>query len=278
MSVTFNPVGILGVGAMGSAFVERFQAAGAQTIVYDVSQAAVDRAVSLGAQAASSPAELAQRSAIVGVMVMNDEQALDCVCGKDGVLEGLAPGKILLLHSTIHPRTTHKVADAASKRNVQVADACITGRPPVVRAGKAVCILGAPDELVPKIEPHLLHIAKVVKHMGPLGSGNAAKIVKNMITASERLVIGEGLRLAEAAGIHYLKMLDLMASAEHEPVIDNWQHAFDASGASSQPLGSAVLFGKDVPLAEELAGDLGVDAPIIRELAAAGRALKNDDR
>lgn len=273
-----NPVGIVGVGAMGSAFVERFQHAGLQTIVFDVAPAALDRAVSQGARPASSPAEVARQSEIVGVMVMNDEQVLDSVCGKDGVLEGMSTGQILLLHSTIHPRTTLKVGESAAERGVQVADACITGRPPVVRAGRAVCILGAPDELVPKIEPHLLHLAKVVMHMGPLGCGNSAKIVKNMITASERLVIGEGLRVAEAAGIPYIKMLELLHAAEHEPVAENWQQAFDPSGASPEPVGSAVLFGKDVPLAEELARELGVDTPIVRELAAAGRRLKNDDR
>jgi 3-hydroxyisobutyrate dehydrogenase-like beta-hydroxyacid dehydrogenase len=270
-----NPVGIVGVGAMGSAFVERFHKAGLQTVVYDVSQAAMDAAVAQGAQAANSPADVARKSEITGVMVLNDEQVLDSVLGKDGVLEGMSPDKILLLHSTIHPRTTRKVAEFAREHGVQVADACITGRPWVVRAGDAVCILGAPDELVPTIEPHLRHLAKVVFHMGPVGCGNSAKIVKNMITASERLVIGEGLRVAEAAGISYVKLLELMRAAEHEPVVEKWEESFDPSGASSTPVGSQVLFEKDVPLAEELAKDLGVEAPIIRELAAAGRKLDN---
>jgi 3-hydroxyisobutyrate dehydrogenase-like beta-hydroxyacid dehydrogenase len=262
---------VIGVGAMGSAFVERFHAAGLQTVVYDVAPAAVERAVAAGSRAAASPAEAARLADIVDVMVLNDQQVLDVVLGPAGVLEGIEPGKPLLLHSTIHPRTTLKVAEAALPRGIELADACITGRPPVVRAGNATCILGAPDDLVPRIEPHLLHLAKQVHHMGPLGCGNSSKIVKNMITGSERLVIAEGLRIAEAAGVSYDKILNLLRAAWRESVIEHWEDAFDAQGV---PVPSAVLFGKDLPLAEELAGDHGVDVPIVRELAAAGRRLQ----
>ena len=242
-----------------------------QTVVYDVSPAAVDRAVAAGSKAAASPAEAAQLADIVDVMVLNDRQVLDAVLGKSGVLEGLERGKVLLLHSTIHPRTTHAVAKEAVPRGIELADACITGRPPIVRAGNATCILGAPDELVERIRPHLQHLAKHVMHMGPLGCGNASKIVKNMITGSERLIIAEGLRIAEASGVSYDKILNLMRTAWRQSVIEHWEEAFDSKGA---PVPSEVLFGKDIPLAEELAGDYGVDVPIVRELAAAGRRLQ----
>jgi 3-hydroxyisobutyrate dehydrogenase len=269
---------VIGVGAMGSAFVERFHQAGVQTVVYDVSPAAVDRAVAQGSRAASSPAEAARLADVVDVMVLNDAQVLEVVLGADGVLEGLTAGKVLLLHSTIHPRTTLKVAEAAAKLDVEVADACITGRPPIVRAGNATCILGSPDHLLERITPHLRHLAKHVLHMGPLGCGNASKIVKNMITGSERLVIAEGLRIGEAAGVPYTKILELLHTAWHESVVEHWQEVFDPSGASPAPVPSEVLFGKDIPLAEELAGDYGVDVPIVRELAAAGRRLRGQVR
>ena len=64
---------VIGVGAMGSAFVERFHAAGLQTVVYDVAPAAVERAVAAGSRAAASPAEAARLADIVDVMVLNDQ-------------------------------------------------------------------------------------------------------------------------------------------------------------------------------------------------------------
>jgi 3-hydroxyisobutyrate dehydrogenase len=268
---------VIGVGAMGSAFVERFHKGGVKTVVYDVSQPAVDAAVAQGARAAASPAEAAREADFVDVMVLDDAQVLASVLGPGGALEGMRQDAILLLHSTIHPRTTRAVADAALPRGIQVADACITGRPHIVRAGNAVCILGAPDELLERIRPHLLHLAKEIHHMGPIGAGNASKIVKNMITGSERLVIAEGLRIAQAAGVPYPRILELLRAAEHEAVADNWQQVFDPNGGSPDPVPSHVLFGKDMPLAEELAADYGVDAPIVRELAAAGRKLQAKD-
>lgn len=267
--------GVVGVGAMGSAFVERFHQGGLETVVYDVSPAAVERAVKLGSSAASSPADLARQVDVVDVMVLDDDQVLEAVCGRGGVLEGMRQGQLLLLHSTIHPRTTRQVADAARPLGVDVADGCVTGRPHVVRAGQAVGIVGGPEELMPRIEPHMRHFCQRVFHMGPLGAGNAAKIAKNFITGSERLVVWEGLRVAEAEGVSYVRLLELMRSAVHPSVVDDWEKIFDPSGASSQPIGAHVLYEKDLPLAQQLADDDGLDAPILHALTAAGHTLHN---
>src|SRR5262245_11831446 len=105
-----DTTGVVGVGAMGSVIVERLVEAGRQVAAYDVSAAALERAVALGAQPCASPADVGRAADVVGVMVRTDAQMLDCVLGDDGVLDGLAEGKVLLLHSTIHPSTTRQIA------------------------------------------------------------------------------------------------------------------------------------------------------------------------
>ncbi|HLG72721.1 MAG TPA: NAD(P)-dependent oxidoreductase [Chloroflexota bacterium] len=267
--------GVIGVGAMGSMFVERFHKAGLETVVYDVSPAAVERCVAMGSTAAPSPAAVAEVADVVDVMVLNEQQVLDAVLGEGGVLQGMTAGKLLLLHSTVHPRVTRQVAEAAGPRGVRVADGCVTGRPWVVQAGQAVGIVGCDDDLFPRVEAHMRHFCKDVFHMGGIGAGNAAKAVKNFITAAERLVIWEGLRVAEAEGVSYTKLLNLMRAAVHESVVDKWEETFDPSGVSPKPVGAYVLFEKDVPLAEELAADHNLDVPLLHELVAAGKRLDN---
>lgn len=115
-----DSVGVVGVGAMGSVFVERFRTAGLETMVYDVSDTAVQRAMALGASAAGSLLELAQSVAFVDIMVRTDAQMLDCVLGPEGALEGLHSGQVLLLHSSINPKTTREIAKAAASRGVKV--------------------------------------------------------------------------------------------------------------------------------------------------------------
>src|SRR5436853_4990566 len=96
-------VGVVGAGAMGGVIVERFLAAGLRVSVYDVAEAAVQRVASLGAIPARSAAELAASVDSVSVMVRTDAQMLDSVLGPEGVIEGLRPRSVLLLHSTVHP-------------------------------------------------------------------------------------------------------------------------------------------------------------------------------
>src|SRR5947209_20470718 len=104
-------VGVVGAGAMGTVIVERFLAAGLRVGVYDVSAEARQRAAGLGAVVAPSPSALAAQADWMSVMVRTDAQMLDSVLGSEGVLEGQRPSAPLLLHSTIHPRTTREIAD-----------------------------------------------------------------------------------------------------------------------------------------------------------------------
>lgn len=255
--------GVIGAGVMGSTFIQQLVAARLKTLVYDVSPAAMDRAVSLGATACSSPAELARQADVVDVIVATDEQVLDCVLGNDGVLQGLPAGRILLLHSTILPSTTRTVAQAAQARGVDVADACITSVPRTVRGGTPACIVGGAPDVIERIRPHLLHLAPNVFHVGPLGCGNVAKIMRNLVNTSDALVLHEVFQFAHAAGIAPDAMVDVL-----NHVYDNRDLAlYDTAYKPEGPAGN--LYETILPRARQLADEYGLRAPTVRLLASA---------
>lgn len=266
-------VGIIGVGAMGIALLERLRLAGVQATVYDSYAPALDAARSMGANVAPSAAAVAHASTVVDVVVRTDQDVLDCIAGKDGVLEGAQSGTLVLLHSTILPETTGKVAEAARQRSVHVIDACMLGVPNTIRAGNLSWVVGGPRELVDRARPHLLKMGKQMFHMGPLGAGNVAKLIKNLVTGSETLIIHEALRIGEAAGIPYREALEMMRQTHHKSVLNRWQGTFDPTGATSTPRAGRNIFGKDLPLAAELARQYSVNVPISEQLVAAGQRL-----
>src|SRR5437867_5205616 len=118
-------IGIVGVGAMGSALLERMRLSQVEPLAYDIDQAAMESARAGGAEPAGSAAELARSATMVDVVVRTDQDVLDCTTGKNGLLEGASPGLLILLHSTILPETTRRVAEVASQRGVHVIDACM---------------------------------------------------------------------------------------------------------------------------------------------------------
>ena len=260
-------VGMIGVGAMGLALLERLKLAGVRATVYDSYPPAVEAARSLGCEIASSAADVARQSTLVDVVVRTDEDVVQCMTGLKGVLEKAASGTLVLLHSSILPQTVQQVAAAAHAKSVSVVDACMTGVPATVRAGELCFVVGGAGDLVARAEPHLLKMGKQVLHMGPIGTGAVAKLIKNMVNGSETLIVHEAIQIGLAGGIPYPQALEMMRQIGHDSVLNRWQKTFDPSGKNPLPKSGRYVMNKDIPLAAELARLYGLDVPITEELA-----------
>ncbi|HLH23138.1 MAG TPA: NAD(P)-binding domain-containing protein [Chloroflexota bacterium] len=267
-------IGIVGVGNMGTQLLYRLRLAGESAVTYDVAPEARDRARALDASVAESAAAVARAATIVDVVVRTEQDMLDATLGRDGVLAGAAPGTLVLLHSTILPRTTRQVAEAGAAQGVHVIDACMVGVPAVVRAGNLNFVVGGPPELFERAKPHLLKMGKAAFHMGPLGAGNVTKLIKNMTTGAEALILEEAVRIGMAGGLGARQILETFQQVYSGTVLDRWESAFVFDDDTPRPHGRGNLYEKDLPLAVALAHDLGVMAPIAESLRAAGeRAL-----
>ena len=123
-------VGFAGLGRIGAAMFESVVEAGFSASAYDLRPEAVQ--VFLDGPhdvvAATSPAEVASRSAVVDVVVNTDRQVLDVCLGAEGILAGSRPGTVVLLHSTISLETLRTVATAGHEVGVHVLDAPVSGR------------------------------------------------------------------------------------------------------------------------------------------------------
>ena len=267
-------IGMIGTGAMGLALLERLKLAGVGTVVcYDVFGPALEDARKLGFSAATSVAEVAKCATLIDVVVRTDQDMLDCMLGPDGVIEAALPGTLVLLHSSILPQTVKNIAAAARAKGVHVIDACMTGVPNTVRAGKLSFVVGGADELVERARPHLLKMSQEVFHMGPIGTGAVGKLIKNMLGGAETLIVHEAIQIGIAGGIAYPKALEMMRRIGHDSVLNRWQNTFDPSGSDFLPRSARNVLNKDIPLVAELARLLNTDTPITQQLAAAAERV-----
>jgi 3-hydroxyisobutyrate dehydrogenase-like beta-hydroxyacid dehydrogenase len=266
-------VGFVGIGAMGTALLTRLQLVPISATAFDIDPQALEKAKSLGAEPAASAKAVAQRSTLIDVVVRTDQEVLDCTLGNAGILEGASPGTLVLLHSTTRPTTTKQVAQAAADKRVYVIDACMTGVPSVARDGGLTFLVGGQKALFNRAKPHLLSMSKDAVYMGPLGSGNVTKLIKNLVTASEALIIYEAIQIGKAAGIDYRAALELMKKTQSEPFLNRWETRFDLSGPELRFNSSANLYDKDLPLAADVGKALGADIPVTEELAKLGSRL-----
>src|SRR6266542_142403 len=266
-------IGFVGTGAMGSALLSRLKLASVAAIAFDIASSAMEAARKEGAENAPSAKAVAQASTIVDVVVRTDQEVIECTLGKDGILEGAAPGTLVLLHSTIRPATTKKVAEAAAEKRVYVIDACMTAVPSVVRQGGLTFLVGGQKALFDRAKSHLLNMAKDAVHMGPLGCGNVTKLFKNMVTASEALVVYEALQIAKAGGIGYKAALDLMQKTKSSNILDRCATRYDISAGDLKFNAGTNLHDNDLPQAAAGGKSLGAEIPVVEALAKLGIKL-----
>lgn len=266
-------IGFVGTGAMGSALLSRLKLTNVSALAFDIEPRALQAARSEGAEAASSGKAVAQACTMIDVVVRTDQEVLQCVLGNDGILEGAAPGSLILLHSTIRPTTTKKVAEAAADKRVNVIDACMTAVPSVVRQGGLTFLVGGQKAFFERAKPHLLKMAKDAVHMGPLGCGNVTKLFKNMVTASEALVVYEALQIAKAGGVSYKAALDVMQKTKSQHILDRWDTRYEFSSGELKFISGTNLYDKDLPLAAEVGKTLGAEIPVVEALAKLGIKL-----
>jgi len=266
-------IGFVGTGAMGSALLSRLKLASVVATAFDIAPQAMDAARAEGAQTLASAKAVAQASTIIDVVVRTDQEVLECVLGNDGVLEGAAPGSLVLLHSTIRPTTTKTVAHAAADKRVNVIDACMTAVPHMVRQGGLTFLVGGQKAFFDRARPHLLMMGRDAVHMGPLGCGNVTKLFKNMVTASEALIVYEALQIAKAGGVSYKAALDVMQKTKSQHILDRWETRYDISGGELKFNPGSNLYDKDLPLAAEVGKSLGADIPVVEALNKLGVKL-----
>ena len=149
----------------------------------------------------------------------------------------------------------------------------MTAVPNVVRQGGLTFLVGGQKAFFDRVKPHLMTMAKDAVHMGPLGCGNVTKLFKNMVTASEALVVYEALQIAKAGGIGYKAALDLMQKTKSMNILERWETRFQLNGNEMTFNPGTNLYDKDLPLAAAVGKELGAEIPVVEALAALGIKL-----
>ena len=148
-------IGFIGTGNVGFHMVVNLLADGHEVVAYDTRPEPLEELAEKGAKVASSSAEVGERCGIVHVLVASDAQVMDVIEGSGGGLAStLAPGSIVLLHSTLGPETVQRAAEILEGRSCHVLDAPVSGTKGAEASAMHRCMtfmLGGPDEIVERV-------------------------------------------------------------------------------------------------------------------------------
>lgn len=207
-----TPVGWTGTGVMGLSMCGHLLAAGYRVTVHNRTRAKAEPLLAKGAQWADSPREVAERSKVVFLIVGYPHDVEEVVLGDHGALAGCRPGTVLVDMTTSRPSLAVDIAEAAAHRQVISIDAPVSGGDVGARNATLSIMIGGEQETVEALAPCWEAMGKTWVWQGGPGAGQHAKMVNQILIATNMIGVCEALLYAYRAGLSLEKVMQSVAS------------------------------------------------------------------
>jgi len=254
-------VGFVGLGTMGGAMAANVARAGFAVTAWNRTAGRAAELSDLGVALAPTAAAAAAASDVIVTIVSDTPDVEAVLFGPDGVADGAARGSLVVDMSTISPSATRDFAGRLAERGVAMLDAPVSGGSEGAKKGTLSIFVGGEAADLERARPVLAAMGTTITHLGPIGSGQAAKAVNQVMLAGTYLGVAEGIVLAIKAGLD----VEALVAALSGGAAQSWVLA-NRSGrmlANDYPLGFKVaLHRKDLGIALQLARETGTALPV----------------
>ncbi|TSD49181.1 NAD(P)-dependent oxidoreductase [Rhodococcus sp. KBS0724] len=247
-------VGLVGLGAMGGPIARNFVNSGQPLIVRDADAPSQQRFLDShpSAVGAMDFADFAKCDVVVLVLPTSD--IVDAVVlGEGGLLSQLQAGSTIVDMGSSIPDRTQKLAEVAADQGIRIVDAPVSGG--VGRALKAdlAVMAGGDTDVVAEVLPLLRATGTAIIHVGPVGSGHAAKALNNLLAANGLVAAAEAMLVGRKFGIDPATLLSVInASSGRNQATETKYEKFVLSGTFDSGF-AATLMRKDIGIALDLA-------------------------
>ena len=268
-------VGFIGLGNMGRPMAVNLLNAGADLMVHNRSQEVVHALADMGAEAATSVAQVASGSDLVLVCLPNEETCERILMGEEGVFANTKSGTIVVDHSTVSVGLSRTAAKRAQERGTQFLDAPISGGPDGAKAGTLSIMVGGDEDAFENARAEFEMMGANVVRFGASGAGTAMKLINQLLTCVHTVAAAEAFNLANTAGVDIRQATDLLQKSfggstmvgRSGPITAD--RDFENSGAAMRNLI------KDIGIIMSMADEMGLAMPTGR--AAAGILYEGRD-
>ena len=242
--------GVIGLGAMGAQFARHLAGKGFTVAGYDVDVDAMRRASEHGVKTCLSAAQVGEHAEAVIVMVATDAQ-VEGVIAQSGLLDTLPRGAVICIASSCAPDTCRRLAALAADKGIGVVDCPVVGGQEAADNGTVTSYAGGEPQWFARAKPVLAAYSAQVLHLGPVGSGQIAKTINNMLLWSCMVANFETLTLAKKLGADVPRLIEALLQGSGA----NWS-------LSRWGKGTGKWAEKDMDVALELAQAAKVPMPL----------------
>jgi 2-hydroxy-3-oxopropionate reductase len=254
-----SKVGFIGLGIMGKPMAQHLIAAGHELFLQTLGAVPEDL-IAAGGKACATAAEVAKAAEIIIVMVPDTPDVALVLFGKDGVAEGLTPGKIVVDMSSIAPVETQAFAAKIEALGCRYLDAPVSGGEVGAKAQTLTIMVGGHEDTFAKVKPLFELMGKNITLVGENGAGQITKVANQIIVALTIEAVGEALLLASKAGADPARVRQaLMGGFANSKILE--VHGERMVKRTFAPGFRIALHQKDLNLALGTAKALGISLP-----------------
>jgi 3-hydroxyisobutyrate dehydrogenase len=213
-------VSFIGLGVMGYPMAGHLARSGYEVTVYNRTAAKAEAwCAEYGGDRAATPAAAAENAEISFCCVGNDDDVRAVILGEHGILQGAASGTVIVDHTTASAVVAREVAAAARDKGAGFLDAPLSGGQAGAEKGELTIMAGGDESVFDRVLPVMRTYAKACTRIGPVGSGQLAKMVNQVCIAGVVQGLSEGLHFAKRAGLD----VEAVIGAISKGAAQSWQ-------------------------------------------------------
>jgi 3-hydroxyisobutyrate dehydrogenase len=259
-------IALIGLGTMGIGIAANLLKGGYELHVYNRTKEKAAPLIAQGAVWAESPVGAASSAEMVIAVVGDDAASKAVWFGPDGALAGAKSGTFVIECSTLSLAWVRELHAAAKAKGLKFADCPMAGSKPAAASGTISLYVGAEPEVFKAIQPVLQSFSRAQIHFGPPSTGATYKLINNMMAAAQITALGEGMALAEKAGLN----MDTVLQAVNEGILASMVVKMKAPNIISRKHDEALFalrwMHKDMTYALRIGDELGVPLPVSAEV------------
>jgi 3-hydroxyisobutyrate dehydrogenase-like beta-hydroxyacid dehydrogenase len=256
-------IGFIGLGNMGQPMARRLIEAGHTLIVYDTRNDATAPLVALGAQLASSPADVADRVETVMASLPSLQISEKVATGEGGVIEGKRVKRFVDL-STTGSRVAVKIANALAKKGIAQIDSPVSGGIGGARKGTLAVMVSGPRPEIDLVKDALAVFGKVFIVGEKPGMAQTMKLANNFLSATAMAATSEAVAMGVKAGLDPAVMIDVINAGSGRTTASDGKFPQAILPRTFNYGFATALMLKDVRLCVEEAKNLDVPDDVMR--------------
>jgi 3-hydroxyisobutyrate dehydrogenase len=260
-------IGVCGTGRMGSSIAQRLMSAGHEVGVWNRNSGKTRPLTDAGAKLFASPAELAEGSEVIIVMLLNDVATEAVYRGPNGILKSKLAGKLVIDMSTIRPDTMKSNGASALQQGAAFVESPVGGSTGPAKEGKLFGLVGGAKADVARAMPLLEQMCRRIEHVGEtLGSGSTMKLAVNLPLLVYWQALGEALTICKPLNLPADRLIDILSDTAGTPTAMKGRGAVIAKALGGAPPGETA-FGlnaakKDLATAVQFGASIHARLPV----------------